>query len=118
MAGPDSIGQHGVNGTNAVLATPAAPLSHRMVLRTLTGVMLGMFLGALDQTIITTALPTLAAELGDVEHLSWVVAVYLLTQTATTPIYGKLSDLHGRRRLLQIAITIFMGGSLACAAAQ
>jgi len=93
-------------------------LSHRAVLRILSGILLGMFLAALDQTIISTALPTMAAELLGVEHLSWVVAVYLLTSTASTPIYGKLSDLYGRRSLLQGAITIFIGGSILCAIAQ
>ena len=77
-----------------------------------------MFLAALDQTIITTALPTMAAELGGVEHLSWVVSIYLLTATASTPIYGKLSDLYGRRRFLQGAIVIFVLGSALAALAQ
>ena len=95
-----------------------ASLSRREVLRILSGVLLGMFLSALDQTIITTALPTMAADLSGVEHLSWVVAVYLLTSTASTPIYGKLSDLYGRRSLLQGAIAIFIGGSILCAIAQ
>ena len=93
-------------------------LSYRAVLRILSGILLGMFLAALDQTIISTALPTIAADLSGVEHLSWVVAVYLLTSTASTPIYGKLSDLYGRRSLLQGAIAIFIGGSVLCAIAQ
>ncbi|HUK08602.1 MAG TPA: MDR family MFS transporter [Stellaceae bacterium] len=92
--------------------------SHRQVLRILSGVLVGMFLAALDQTIIATALPTIAADLSGIEHLSWVVSIYLLTSTASTPIYGKLSDLYGRRRLLQIGITIFMLGSLLCVLAQ
>ncbi|HYC12917.1 MAG TPA: MDR family MFS transporter [Stellaceae bacterium] len=98
--------------------TVDAPLPYRDVLRILSGILVGMFLAALDQTVITTALPTMAADLKGVEHLSWVVAVYLLTSTASTPIYGKLSDLYGRRSLLQGAITIFVGGSLLCAIAQ
>jgi len=97
-------------------AEPSLP--YREVLRILSGVLLGMFLGALDQTIVTTALPTIAADLSGVEHLSWVVSVYLLTSTASTPIYGKLSDLYGRRNLLQGAIAIFVGGSVLCAIAQ
>ncbi|HKX06759.1 MAG TPA: MDR family MFS transporter [Stellaceae bacterium] len=92
--------------------------SHREILRILSGVMLGMFLAALDQTIITTALPTMAAELGGVEHLSWVVSIYLLTATVSTPIYGKLSDLYGRRPLLFTAIAIFLVGSALAALAQ
>lgn len=92
--------------------------SHREILRILSGVMLGMFLTALDQTIITTALPTMAAELGGVEHLSWVVSIYLLTATVSTPIYGKLSDIYGRRPLLLTAIAIFLVGSALAALAQ
>jgi EmrB/QacA subfamily drug resistance transporter len=92
--------------------------SHGHVLRILSGVLVGMFLAALDQTIVTTALPTMAADLSGIEHLSWVVSIYLLTTTASTPIYGKISDLYGRRRLLQIAIIIFMAGSLFCTLAQ
>ena len=95
-----------------------AAASHREILRILGGIVLGMFLAALDQTIITTALPTMAAELGGVEHLSWVVSIYLLTATASTPIYGKLSDLYGRRGLLQGAIVIFLVGSTLAALAQ
>ena len=92
--------------------------SHREILRILSGVLLGMFLAALDQTIVTTALPTMAAELGGVEHLSWVVSIYLLTNTVSTPIYGKLSDLYGRRPLLLTAILIFLLGSVLAALAQ
>lgn len=104
--------------TAAPQAKIGAALSHAQVLRVLSGVLLGMFLSALDQTIVTTALPTLAADLHGVEHLSWIVSIYLLTATASTPIYGKLSDLYGRRPLLQAAIAIFMVGSLLCALAQ
>jgi len=93
-------------------------LSHQQVLRVLMGILVGMFLAALDQTIIVTPLPSIAAELSGVEHLSWVVAIYLLTSTISTPIYGKLSDLYGRRRLLQWAITIFLSGSVLCALSQ
>ncbi|HXA70757.1 MAG TPA: MFS transporter, partial [Stellaceae bacterium] len=93
-------------------------VSHREILRILGGIVPGMFLAALDQTIITTPLPTMAAELGGVEHLSWVISIYLLTATASTPIYGKLSDLYGRRGLLQGAIVIFLVGSALAALAQ
>jgi EmrB/QacA subfamily drug resistance transporter len=93
-------------------------LSHREILRIISGILLGMFLAALDQTIITTALPTVAADLGGIEHLSWVISIYLLTSTVSTPIYGKLSDLYGRRILLQTAIGLFTAGSLCCALAQ
>src|SRR5258708_5836300 len=76
--------------------------------------MLGMFLSALDQTIVATALPRISADLQGVAHLSWVVSAYLLTSTAATPIYGKLSDLYGRKIMLQIAITVFLVTSLLC----
>jgi EmrB/QacA subfamily drug resistance transporter len=76
--------------------------------------MLGMFLSALDQTIVATALPRIAADLQGVAHLSWIVSAYLLTSTAATPIYGKLSDLYGRKLMLQVAIVIFLATSLLC----
>jgi EmrB/QacA subfamily drug resistance transporter len=98
---------------------PAAPgFGHREVLGILAGVLLGMFLGALDQTIVATALPTIAGELGDTEHLSWIVAGYLLTSTASTPVYGKLSDLYGRPALLRFAIALFVVASALCALAE
>jgi len=96
-------------------ATPA--LSHAEIRTIIIGVMLSMLLAALDQTIIATALPTIGRELGDLEHLSWVVTVYLLTSTAVTPLYGKFSDSHGRRVTMLIGIVIFIIGSIACAAA-
>ncbi len=99
--------------------TPIAPaparLSHADIRVILIGVMLAMFLGALDQTIVATALPTIGRELGNVQSLSWVVTAYLLTSVVVTPIYGKLSDIHGRRAMLLIAIAIFLVGSVACA---
>ena len=79
--------------------------------------MLAMFLGALDQTIVATALPTIGRHFGNLDDLSWVVTAYLLTGTASTPLYGKLSDIHGRRAMMLTAIGIFIAGSLACALA-
>lgn len=92
---------------------PAAvqPLGEREVRTIVVGVLLAVFLAALDQTIVATALPAIAAEFGDAEHLSWVVSGYLLTATAATPIYGKLGDLYGRRILLTISILIFAAAS-------
>jgi EmrB/QacA subfamily drug resistance transporter len=96
----------------------AAPaLSHTEIRAIVVGIMLAMFLGALDQTIVATALPTIGRAFGDVENLSWVVTAYLLTATAVTPLYGKLSDIHGRRAVLLTGITIFVAGSIACALA-
>ena len=95
-----------------------APLTYRQTVVILAGLMLGFFLGALDQTTIATALPAMAGELGGAEHLSWVFAGYLLTSTAATPIYGKLSDLYGRKLMLEVAIVIFMVASALSALAD
>ena len=92
-------------------------LSHPEIRAIVLGIMLAMFLGALDQTIVATALPTIGRTFGDLGDLAWVVTAYLLTGTAVTPLYGKLSDIHGRRALMLIAIVLFMAGSLACALA-
>ena len=73
--------------------------------------MLGMFLAALDQTIVSTALPTIVGDLGGLNHLSWVVTSYLLASTASAPLYGKLGDMYGRKRVFQAAIVIFLAGS-------
>ncbi len=98
------------------IPTPAsAPLSHREILSILMGLMLAMLLAALDQTIVATAMPTIGKALGDFQNLPWVVTAYLLTSTAVTPLYGKLSDIHGRRIMLLVAVVIFSLGSLLCA---
>ena len=86
-------------------------LSHRQILVVFSGLMLGMFLAALDQTIVATALPTIVGDLGGLDHLSWVVTAYLLTSTASTPLYGKISDLYGRKIMFQTAIVVFLIGS-------
>ncbi|AZM64788.1 EmrB/QacA family drug resistance transporter [Streptomyces sp. WAC 01438] len=80
--------------------------------------LLGLLLAALDQTIVSTALPTIVSDLGGLEHLSWVVTAYLLASTAATPLWGKLGDQYGRKRLFQTAIVIFLVGSALCGAAQ
>lgn len=95
----------------------AAPLDEATVRTIIIGIMLAMFLAALDQTIVATALPTIGRELGDLKNLSWVVTAYLLSSTAATPLYGKISDIHGRRKTLLAAISIFIIGSIACALA-
>jgi len=81
-------------------------LSHDKVLVVFSGLLLVMLLAALDSTIVATALPTIVGELGGLAHLSWVVTAYLLAQTIVTPIYGKLGDLYGRKRVLQFAIVL------------
>ncbi len=85
--------------------------THRQVLVIFSALMLGMLLAALDSTIVATALPTIVGDLGGVDHLSWVITAYLLTTTISTPLYGKLGDLYGRKRLFQAAIVIFLVGS-------
>ncbi len=94
-----------------------APLAHAEIRVIVTGVMVAMFLSALDQTIIATALPTIGAQFGDLEGLSWVVTAYLLTGTAVTPLVGKLADIHGPRPVLMGAIALFLVGSVLCALA-
>ncbi|GAA2638577.1 MFS transporter [Actinomadura fulvescens] len=80
--------------------------------------MLAMLLAALDQTIVSTALPTIVSDLGGLNHLSWVVTAYLLSSTASTPLWGKLGDQYGRKRLFQTSIVIFLVGSALCGVAQ
>ncbi len=86
-------------------------LTHRQILIVFSGLMSGMLLAALDQTIVATALPTIVGDLGGLSHLSWVVTAYLLASTASTPLYGKISDLYGRKSVFQAAIVIFLVGS-------
>ena len=82
------------------------------------GALLAMVLAALDQNIVNTALPSMAADLGGMAHLSWVVTAFMVTATTTTPLYGKLSDIYGRRTLFFVAILVFLAGSLLCGAAR
>ncbi|MEX2100749.1 MAG: MDR family MFS transporter [Acidimicrobiia bacterium] len=82
------------------------------------GLMMGLLLAALDQTIVATALPTIAGDLGGLDQLAWLVTAYLLTQTIATPLFGKLGDLYGRKRLFQIAIVVFLVGSALCGLAM
>ncbi|MEU3782419.1 MFS transporter [Streptomyces sp900129855] len=88
------------------------------VLVSIGALLLGMLLAALDQTIVSTALPTIVSDLGGMEHLSWVVTAYMLASTAATPLWGKLGDQYGRKRLFQIAIVLFLIGSALCGMAQ
>jgi EmrB/QacA subfamily drug resistance transporter len=103
--------------TNEAVEEPKY-LSHEQILVVLGGLMAGMFLAALDQSIVGTALPRIVSDLGGLDHLSWVVTAYLLTSTAATPLWGKISDLYGRRKIFQVAIGIFLIGSVLCGLAQ
>jgi EmrB/QacA subfamily drug resistance transporter len=93
-------------------------LTHSQILVVMVGLLSGMFLAALDQSIVGVALPRITSELGGLEHLSWVVTAYLLTSTAVTPLWGKISDLYGRRLIFQAAIIIFLLGSALCGLSQ
>jgi EmrB/QacA subfamily drug resistance transporter len=93
-------------------------LTHREILSVFSGLMLGMLLASLDQTIVSTALPTIVGDLGGLNHYTWVVIAYILTSTVSMPLYGKLGDLYGRKRLFQLAIVIFLFGSVLCGLSQ
>jgi MFS family permease len=95
-----------------------AQFSHRQIMVIIGGLMTGMLLAALDQSIVGTALPRIVSDLGGLNHLAWVVTAYLLTSTAVTPLWGKISDLYGRRIIFQVTIVIFLIGSALCGLAQ
>jgi len=101
---------------STVAVTPAGPgsLGGSRVRVIFGALMLVLLLAALDQTIVATALPTIVGDLGGLTHLSWVTSAFLLAQTAVTPLYGKLGDLYGRKRILQGAVTLFLIGSALC----
>lgn len=94
--------------------TSTGDYTHRQILTILSGLMLGMFLGALDQTIVSTSIRTIADDLNGLSVQAWVTTAYLITATITTPIYGKLGDNYGRKKLFMFAITVFIIGSALC----
>src|SRR3954451_10182732 len=96
---------------------PRAPLTPREVHTILISLMLTMFLAALDQTIVATALPTIGRQFHDVSSLSWVITAYLLASTAVAPVFGTLSDIYGRRAMIVVALSLFVIGSVLCAVA-
>ncbi len=101
------------------IAHEAMPnFSHQQILRVIIGVLLCILLAAIDQTVVVPAVPAIAADLHGFGHLSWIVSAYLLTSTAATPIYGRLSDIYGRRALLLPAIVLFVLASILCALSQ
>ena len=104
---------------SAPATTTASPpagegFTHRQILVIMSGLMMGMFLAALDQTIVSTALPTIVGDFHHSNLLSWVITAYLLASTASTPIWGKAGDLYGRKRLFQLAIVVFLVASALC----
>ncbi|MFI1949370.1 DHA2 family efflux MFS transporter permease subunit [Streptomyces virginiae] len=97
---------------------PATEHASREVLVSIGALLLGLLIAALDQTIVSTALPTIVSDLGGMAHLSWVVTAYMLASTAATPLWGKLGDQYGRKKLFQYAIVLFLIGSALCGIAQ
>jgi MFS family permease len=95
--------------------TPPKPLTHKDLRLFVIGAMLPVFMGAMDNTILASALPTIGRDLGDVRNLPWLITVFLLASTACMPLYGKIADIHGRRPTLCVAIVIHLAGSLICA---
>src|SRR3954451_9993124 len=96
----------------------AQPTTHQPVRLAFAAIVLAMLPAVLDQTILATALPTIAADLGRLTDVSWLVTAYVVAAAATTPLWGKLGDRHGRKRLLEIALVTFVGASALCGAAQ
>src|SRR5215510_15399685 len=94
-----------------------APVERRGVLIAMIGLLLGLLLGGLDQTIVAIALPTIVGELGGLKDLSWIVTAYILASTVSLPLWGKAGDIYGRKRLFEAALVIFVGGSMLCGAA-
>lgn len=92
-------------------ALSSSGMTHRQILVVFSGLMLGMLLAALDQSIVSTALPTIVGDFHSLNRLTWVVTAYLLTSTVSAPLYGKISDLYGRKRIFQFAIVVFLVGS-------
>jgi EmrB/QacA subfamily drug resistance transporter len=105
-------------GMATVLPHPQAPASKRELYTVFAGLMLALTLASLDQNIVSTALPRIVSDLGGLAHLSWVVTAFMVTSTISTPLYGKLSDMYGRKPLFFIAIIIFLIGSVLCGVSQ
>lgn len=106
------------SGSGPQKSGPAAEHASREVLVSIGALLLGLLIAALDQTIVSTALPTIVSDLGGMAHLSWVVTAYMLASTAATPLWGKLGDQYGRKKLFQYAIVLFLIGSALCGIAQ
>ncbi|WP_420030433.1 MDR family MFS transporter [Rhodococcus ruber] len=100
--------------TEREVTTASGEYSHREIMTILSGLMMGMFLAALDQTIVSTSVRTIADDLNGFSVLAWVTTAYLITSTVSTPLYGKLSDLYGRKPFFMTAISIFVVGSMLC----
>src|ERR1044071_2037658 len=121
---PDDIGEELSRMTTEVIdvsdapsLAPPAPLTQDEVRTILMSLLLTMFLAALDQTIVATALPTIGRQFNDVGNLSWVITAYLLASTAVAPVFGTLSDIYGRRVMITVSLVLFTAGSILCAIA-
>src|SRR6266571_2794834 len=121
---PEAVGRDLSRGSSDVIdlsdappLAPKAPLTPSEVRTILMSLMLTMFLAALDQTIVATALPTIGRQFQDVSNLSWVITAYLLASTAVAPVFGTLSDIYGRRAMIVAALSLFVAGSILCAVA-
>ncbi|MBA4035058.1 MAG: MFS transporter [Bradyrhizobium sp.] len=121
---PDDLGSEMSRITTEVIdvgdappIAPPAPLTQDEVRTILMSLLLTMFLAALDQTIVATALPTIARQFNDVSNLSWVITAYLLASTAVAPVFGTLSDIYGRRAMITVSLVLFTVGSILCAVA-
>lgn len=112
-----SIPTEVINLGDAPPLAPAGALTQGEVRAILLSLLLAMFLAALDQTIVATALPTIGRQFGDVENLSWVITAYLLSSTAVAPVFGSLADIYGRRVMIIVSLSLFVAGSVMCALA-
>jgi EmrB/QacA subfamily drug resistance transporter len=120
---PRPDGRNRIGASNTVADAPPplpAPqrFTHRQILQVISGILLCILLAAIDQTVVIPAVPAIAADLHGFGHLAWIISAYLLTSTAMTPIYGKLSDIYGRRKLLLVALVVFAVTSALCALAH
>src|SRR5579884_1285531 len=114
----DICGEKGAHGMSVTQVQGGQTTEQRRVWVVFSGLMLAMLIASLDQTVVATALPTIVSDLGGLNQLSWVVTAYLLASTVSTPLWGKLGDLFGRKYLFQAAIVIFLGGSILAGTSQ
>jgi len=113
LAGGTVAGEQATSADHPTVETQptSGAMSHKQIMIVFSGLMLGLLLAALDQSIVSTALPTIVGDFHSLNRLTWVVTAYLLTSTVTAPLYGKISDLYGRKRIFQFAIVVFLAGS-------
>ncbi len=116
--GMDVSPSHDPSSISAQADEVPVVFTHEQIRQVIIGILLCLFLAAIDQTVVIPAVPAIASDLNGFDHLAWIVTAYLLTSTVATPIYGKLSDIYGRRALLLPAIVIFVGASMLCGFAQ